>query len=224
MLQFAQARSTSPYRALIFGLGLMLPTYGALAQTKPTIQFAISSQPLANALEAYGNVTGVELFYDGELAGGRRSSAVEGMFSPDEALKELLLGTGLIARMTAPNSVTIGRIARSRVASTSDQSYFAIVQTRIAQTLCADAETRPGEIDLLLQIWIAASGAVERVHVLEPANENRREGVFTKALRGLTIGRSPPVGMRQPITMAILARAKGEPTGCVGPSTTATLQ
>lgn len=218
-LRSAHARSVRPCRALIFGFGLTLLGSGALSQTKPPLQFAIPAQPLAAALDAYSTVSGLELFYDGELVIGRRSNAIEGVLAPDAALRDLLVGSGLVARATGPSSFTVGPALPSRVTDTAYQSYFAAIQIRVAQVLCGRAETRPSSVDLLLQLWIASTGTVQRAQLLDTPDDGRRANAFAAALRGVSIGAMPPAGLPQPITMAILARANGEPTGCASTST-----
>jgi hypothetical protein len=218
-LRSAHARSVWPCRALIFGFGLTLLGSGAFSQTKPPLQFAIPARPLAAALDAYSRVTGLELFYDGELVIGRRSKAIEGLLAPDAALRELLAGSGLVARGTGPNSFTISPALPSRVADTTYQSYFAAIQMRVSQVLCGRAETRPGPVDLLIQLWIASSGTVQRVQLLDKSDDDARENAFVAALRGVPIGTTPPTGLPQPIIMAVLARADGEPNGCADAST-----
>lgn len=217
----AQSRSVRLCRALLVGVGLALPSYDAVSQTRGPTQFAIAAQPLAAALDTYSVISGLELYYDGNLAVGRRSHAVEGRLLPDVALRELLLGSGLVARATGPNSFTITPGPASRPASAIHQSYFATIQARVSQVLCAHAETRPGRADVLLQLWIASTGTVQRAQWLDAPDSNKREDAFAVALRGVSIGAAPPAELPQPITMAIFARTNGEPTGCAGVTTTA---
>ena len=202
-------------RALVLGFGLTLVGCGAFARARTLLEFTIAAQPLAVALDAYSAASGFELYYDGELAIGRHSSAVEGLLAPDVALRELLVGSGLVARATGPNSFTIAPISSSRAANSAYQSYFAALQIRVSQVLCASPDTRPGNTDLLIQLWIAAAGTVLRAQLLD-ADDGAHESAFAAGLRGLQIGAVPPAGLPQPITMAILARGKGEPSGCAG--------
>lgn len=217
----AQSRSVRLCGALVLGFGLTLPSHGAVSEIRGLIPFAIAAQPLAAALDSYSAISGLELYYDGELAAGRRSSAVEGRLAPDVALRDLLAGTGLVASATGPNSFTIKRGPATRPADAHHQSYFAAIQTRVSQVLCARPETRPGEVDLLLQLWIASTGTVQRAQLLDAPNVGAREHAFAAALHGVSIGAAPPAELPQPITMAILARANGAPTGCAGTATTA---
>ncbi|MCA6116447.1 STN domain-containing protein [Bradyrhizobium sp. WSM 1738] len=197
----------------------MLPAHDAASQERSPIQFAITAQPLATALDTFSIASGLELYYDGALAVGRRSSAVEGRLAPEVALQELLAGSGLVARATGPNSFTIK--PAPRLTSARHQTYFAAIQGRVSQVLCARAETRPGDVDLLLQLWVASTGAIQRVQLLDPPNAGKEEAAFATALRGISIGIVPPAELPQPVVMAVLARSKGERAGCVDVAATA---
>jgi iron complex outermembrane recepter protein len=95
------------------GLGaLLLSTVAILAIAPQAIaqtvrQFSIPAQSVSSALVRYSTLTGVNLVYDGELSGGLRSSAVNGQLSQEQALGQLLAGTGLTYRFGANDTVTI---------------------------------------------------------------------------------------------------------------------
>lgn len=69
--------------------------------------FDIPAQPLADAIEAFGRVTGLEVGYRSEVAEGVTSPGASGDLTADEALRRLLEGTGLTYRFTSPTAVTI---------------------------------------------------------------------------------------------------------------------
>src|ERR1700737_4775934 len=56
------------------------------------MEFHIPAQPLASALQAYGQRTGIQVLYESNSAVGRSSAAVNGNFKPDAALDLLLTG------------------------------------------------------------------------------------------------------------------------------------
>lgn len=191
---------------------------GSVAQA---VNFHILAQPLASALTAYSLTSGLELYYDGALAIGRESTAVIGTFEPDDALGSLLSGTGLVARRSGPRSLTITARRPIVVAGSSAQTYFAFVQTRVSEALCAQAETRPTSGDFVIQFWVSRSGEISRIRLLDAPPNTSGEDAFARALRGLQIGAVPPEGLPQPITMAILARTGREPSGCANTTMTA---
>ncbi len=79
----AQQRSTTPDNNLQLG--------------EPNIRFDfdVAPQPLTTALEKFGVITGVQLFYDSRLVAGRMSPGVVGRFTASDALARLLAHTSL---------------------------------------------------------------------------------------------------------------------------------
>jgi hypothetical protein len=75
--------------------------------TMRTLAFHIPAQPLANALQEYGQKAGIQVLYESNSAVGRVSSAVDGDFTPGAALELLLSGSGLRVRYSGPEAVTL---------------------------------------------------------------------------------------------------------------------
>ena len=71
------------------------------------IAFDIPAQDLNRGVLKFAQRAGVQVFYDTAKLQGRRSSAVSGTLTPQEALSRLLAGTGLTYRFTGPAQVTI---------------------------------------------------------------------------------------------------------------------
>ncbi|MFH0301309.1 STN domain-containing protein [Bradyrhizobium sp. 31Argb] len=176
-------------------------------------RFDIPAQSLATALDAYGAATGLEVFYDGVLAAGQYARPVHGLFTPEAALRRLLIGSGLEARATGQGSFTLVAPARLRAADPAVRSYFGLLQSEVSRALCGRAETRPRDVDLLLRIWIAASGTIDRAQLFDMATGAPDVADVGGVLRGLSLG-TPPADMPQPVAVAILARDRGRPTGC----------
>ncbi|WP_244216297.1 TonB-dependent siderophore receptor [Phytopseudomonas daroniae] len=61
-------------------------------------EFAIASQPLPRALDAFSKVTGLNLVYTDEAPYAVQSPAVQGRMSADQALVQLLAGSGFTYR------------------------------------------------------------------------------------------------------------------------------
>lgn len=72
-----------------------------------TIAFNIPGGPLPAALAAFGERTGLQILYPSDVARDAISPGVSGNFSPDDALEQLLSGTGLYYRFSAANTVTV---------------------------------------------------------------------------------------------------------------------
>jgi hypothetical protein len=182
------------------------------------LQFDIPSQPLAVALRAYGKATGVEVFYDGSLSIGRHSTTIKGAFTPMLGLKALLRGTGYDARTTEiANTVTIVSappVAPLRATFDQYQPYFAVLQERLSEALCNDEETMPSGEEITLRFWLDPSGAISNARMFDlRRGEDWRRAVASK-IQGLQIGKTPPVGLPQPVTMVIYPPSAGEARGC----------
>lgn len=97
--------------ALLIGTTLpLLPTLTgpAFAQTAgQEFSLSIPAQPLPQALAALADRTGLQVFYSSEAAYDLRSNAVNGTYSADQALSQMLAGTGATARRVGQNGVTI---------------------------------------------------------------------------------------------------------------------
>ena len=78
------------------------------AQTPPRQQrFDISSQPLASALTSFGRQSGLQISVDGALVRDLDTAGISGTMTPRQALAQLLAGTGLTFRFTAPDTVML---------------------------------------------------------------------------------------------------------------------
>lgn len=206
--------SATLYRPIVFFAFAALVTAPmvspALGRTEDaglaaTIAFNIPAQPLSRALIAYGEVTGLEIFYKAELAEGRQSSAVVGRLSPADALRELLRGTGYLAKASGVGSITIlpdpGR--QAVVPVENFEPYFAIIQSRITAALCKRSDVLTGSGDLLLEISLDASGTVAQAKLLGDEEAPEAERAFAQSMQGLHIGAPPPSAMPQPVSIVV---------------------
>ncbi|MGP7795507.1 TonB-dependent receptor domain-containing protein [Sphingomonas sp. CLY1604] len=73
---------------------LVGPTAGD-AQS-PRLRLAIAAQDIAQALRAFARASGRQVAFDTAEVGKRRSRAVTGIFSPEEALRRIIAGSGLV--------------------------------------------------------------------------------------------------------------------------------
>ncbi len=76
-------------------------------QALSSVEFAIPAQKLSEALLAFSRQSGIAVLISSEVEGQWQSSPLQGQFSPDEALARLLLGTDLIYRAVANQSLVI---------------------------------------------------------------------------------------------------------------------
>jgi len=62
--------------------------------------FDIPPQPLASALNAFGRQAGLQVSVEASVASGVQVQGVSGTMRPEQALNQLLAGTGIVARFT----------------------------------------------------------------------------------------------------------------------------
>ncbi len=92
---------------LSIALALQAATFPALAQTPAVTTEAIPAQPLDRALNALSRRTGLQFIYDAQAAGNPRTRPIAAGLSAEEALRQLLAGTGLRYRFVNATTVTI---------------------------------------------------------------------------------------------------------------------
>ncbi|SLM50093.1 putative tonB-dependent receptor protein [Nitrospira japonica] len=72
-----------------------------------TVEFNIPAQELNSALLTFADRSGVQVFYDADRMTGLHTQGVAGPFTWQDALRQLLLGTGMEYRVTGERTVTI---------------------------------------------------------------------------------------------------------------------
>jgi outer membrane receptor for ferric coprogen and ferric-rhodotorulic acid len=77
------------------------------------VAYNIPAQSLTAALTTVAQRSGLRLAYSADLSAGRSAPALQGSFTPAQAIGRLLAGSGLTYRFTSPNTVTIERQAAS---------------------------------------------------------------------------------------------------------------
>ena len=197
------------------------------------ITFHIPVQPLAGALQAYGERTGVQVLYESSSARGRSSAAVEGDFTPEAALNLLLAGTDLRVRYIRQDAITLALPSvedsvppatplaaadlslgtlRVRAAGEGDDTarlrdYSEIVQSDIQKALQKNAKTRAGNYRTVVDLWIDRSRTVQRAEMFRSTGDRERDAAVAATLRGLTISKPAPAGMPQPVRLVIAVKS-----------------
>ena len=102
----------------------MATTSAALAQSQ-AIQFDIPSQSLAESLREYARLSGQQIIFTNDLMPEQTGKSLHGTYSPNEALAQLLAGTGLEADRTASGAIMI---RRERHSDSEDQEPVRVAQ------------------------------------------------------------------------------------------------
>lgn len=96
-----------------FGSKTVTPAYGQRQLSSFTAlyqqarRFDIPPGPLEAALKAFREVTGWRVFETADKIGDLASPGVSGVHTAEQALKHLLAGTGVVYRITAPQTVAV---------------------------------------------------------------------------------------------------------------------
>jgi hypothetical protein len=187
--------------------------------SKEPVMFNIPSQPLADALVAYGAATGLEVYYDGTLALGKRSAAVEGSFTAAHGLEILLDGTGYWPRATARDTFTLISLQHAELPARVTQSqlrqheqYFAALQAGITAALCdADAGYQK---QIIFSFWVTGAGAIYGAKILGSAYDASNSARIIERIDKINIGTSSPAEVPQPITMAVYPPSRNDRSEC----------
>lgn len=86
---------------------LTAATVAGAQNTAASHMFDIPAQSVSAALVRYSAVTGTNILYDGTLPSGLRSLGIEGRLSDEQALRQLLTGTGLQYNFGTNDTITI---------------------------------------------------------------------------------------------------------------------
>ncbi|WP_435511697.1 STN domain-containing protein [Variovorax sp. LT1R16] len=177
------------------------------------MQFDIPSQILAIALQRYAAAARRPAVFSSALVAGKRSNSVLGRHSPDEALRLLLNGTGLVAQKGKSGPEEAFVLKREASVDTAavdvnglDLDYGGWVQSQVWDALCADARTAPGDYRALLQFEVDAGGQIRQGRLLTSTGNAQRDTAVRSVLALVRVGRAPPPSMAQPLTMLLLPR------------------
>ena len=181
----------------------------------------IPAQPLANALQAFSAVTGIETLYDSAVARERKSAPVVGTITAFEALRLLLVGTSLSARAIAQDAVTIELPQASAdkvVAAPPERSphrlYFGVIQQSLERALCENEQLRPGRYRAVLKFTIAANGQIRQLSLIGTTGDEERDRMIARTLEGVPLRMPPPADLQQPIMIVVLPQSNGAAPNC----------
>ncbi|QUS40034.1 hypothetical protein RPMA_15245 [Tardiphaga alba] len=198
--------------------GALLLAHAAITTcvaAEPMFHFSIAAQPLGSALIRYGDVTGKEALYEGGVVDGRFSGGVEGRATPEAALAQMLVGTGLTARFVAEETYVLEPIPERRSGQDRpDRRYYALVQQDVLETLCRIPHARPGQYRLVTVFWIAPDGTVQDFLKLGSVGQPETDHAINSALRRIHFREPPPAGFVQPIRLLFTPQSPGAKSDC----------
>ncbi|WP_432711411.1 secretin and TonB N-terminal domain-containing protein [Pseudomonas marginalis] len=204
---------------------LLLLLGGRAAQAEaPLLSLNLAAQDLEHALQAYSRATGMAVLVDRELTRGRRSIAVRGRFTAQEALAMLLTGSGLMARYARSDAFTLQlpdvsqppltRGAAARNAARINNSYATALQQAIEASLCRSPLTRPGGFRALVQVWVNPDGVIAHSRLVSSTGDEQRDEALVRSLATTRVERPAPSSLRQPVTLLLMPDTTGTRMEC----------
>jgi hypothetical protein len=196
----------------VFVLTLTMIASGASAESGKQfaysgIAFDLPSQPLGTALEAFARISSREVLYDGALAVGRRSSVVDGTYTPEVALQILLAGTGLRADFKDADFFIVGLAPAEKAArghrSAEQARYYGRLQASLRTAFCGKSVLPDGN-RIAARLWVGQWGQVLQVKALGSTGGSELDARVEAVLRGLRLGSPPPADFAQPITIVVM--------------------
>ncbi len=197
-----------------------------------SVVFDIPAQPMALALQSFGEKTGVQVLYESSSVSGLKSTAVEGSFPPEEALNLLLAGTELRVQYVRPDAITIALptinidLPPSMPIGSADLSlgtlhargsggmdnlsrlheYSEAVQMDVQKALRSNILTRRGSYRAVLDLWVDPSRSIQKTELFQTTGDFERDIAVMSVLRGLTISRPIPPNTPQPVRVVIVVK------------------
>jgi outer membrane receptor for ferric coprogen and ferric-rhodotorulic acid len=95
-----------PHYVFTSSVTLSLCAYTVQQAQAQELVFNIPSQPLGEAIQAYGEKTNIQILYSSEDIQNKRSNAIAGSYNPEQAMAILLINTG-ISFSISDNTITI---------------------------------------------------------------------------------------------------------------------
>lgn len=185
-----------------------------IERSETAMSFDIPAQPLQSALESFMTMTTHSGLYDSAVTVGRYSSEVRGRMAPEAALRQMLAHSGLEVRY--PTDDTFSLVPATTAApiaapmprdSANDEKarYFDSLQASVESRLRKSPSTAPGSYRAALSLWVASTGSITKVRLLDTTGSSPRDARLSAALQGLQVLAPPPGNtIRQPITIVIL--------------------
>lgn len=229
---FPSRRVVIPGLALLLVGGLAWPRKAAAqnASAAQVFLFNIPVQPLESALFAFSTIVNAQVIYNAQLARGRVSRAVIGLFAADTALRMMIEGTDLAIRHTSPHAVALVSTGERMESPGGEEGgggsleldtlylelppgarqkpdfgqYSQRTREEIKRALSRNSATAYRTGTLQIQIWIDGRGHVREARLVRASASRQFDSSVEQVLRAVAVGAPPPPGMPQPIKVTII--------------------
>ncbi|SAI28960.1 TonB-dependent outer membrane receptor [Bordetella ansorpii] len=133
-----QAPRRAKLLTLTFSLSVALSmAYAPAHAQSETLSINIQAQPLGDALLQLGQQTPLQIFFSQDVVAGRTATAVSGSLAPEDALRQLLNGTG-IQYVRNGNNVTLSQPGQGATAQTSQSGVVELAPVAVSAGILGD--------------------------------------------------------------------------------------
>lgn len=155
--------------ALALAVNAALPVAAAGEDTSGAIH--IQAQPLASALSQWAQQTALQVFFNPDMVAGKQAPAVNGKLSAQEALAQLLQGSGLSYALDG-DAVTLREAPVSHASSASGTLELAPLDVKVVGDWLGDAnqavvQNHPGARTVVRREAMVEQGAMNVRDVLK---------------------------------------------------------
>lgn len=167
-------------------------------------EFDLPVLPLQEALDLFGDRTGLSGIYLASSTNGKTSSAVLGKYTAVDALQKLLQGSGLAAHFLTPSSFVLERVMpeeRSELPMANE--YESVVQNGIRDVFCNEASLAKNDYRAALRFYIDKNAHLLAPVLLDSTGDKQRDAKILAALSGVKFKRAP-LETKKPFFMLIL--------------------
>ncbi|SDS19087.1 hypothetical protein SAMN05216198_1397 [Halopseudomonas litoralis] len=182
----------------------------AIQSNQTQFEFDIAAQPLETALRQYIQTTGLNVLVDSNLTSRQHSPGAQGSFTAEQALRQLIIHSGLDAHYASSRTFTLmpraqqHKPAQPITPATLEASEFVTAfQSSLEKVICHSFLLPEGDYRMLLQVWLSPRSTVDTIRLVKPTDDPTRDRQVLDAVRSL---RFPPSSGRlpQPITLLLL--------------------
>jgi periplasmic protein TonB len=86
--------------------------------------------------------------------------------------------------------------------------YTTMLKDLVQDVLSSDTRARRGKYTVVVRVWVARDGRIERVALTQPTGNHELDSAIEQALnRGGRVREAPPIEMPQPVTLKIVSRS-----------------
>jgi hypothetical protein len=172
--------------------------------------------------------------YESDSSIGRRSSAVKGEFTREEALRILLGDDDLIVRYARADSVVLLNPAQAHrdeppeaLRASADialdtlhvgkaqnepdrgalADYISVIQQDVQQALRKRGRSTSGSYRVGVELWVDPSRTIRKTEVFQSTGDHDRDVAVAEALQGVIIRQAAPANTPQPVRVMIVVRS-----------------